>query len=174
MNQQCVTTDMEKRSDHVMASSTMQFQSGVFRFFADHTCKDKCKQNASSIFTSCCLSLYLHAQTTVHMHLTNHTYLDHRKRMNTTKGASCRNKDFPSISVVTTQQACMSSSPWMQLFYATRLLVFILHDSLYSKSLVLLHHTWTVSPLTCFEEALSVQRWANRWANILVSLPSII
>ena len=53
---------------------------GVIWDFADHTSGNKCKQTASTIFVRRFTHVYLHAETAVHMHLTNHCYFHHRKK----------------------------------------------------------------------------------------------
>ena len=59
-------------------------QIGGHRVFADHTCKNKRKMRPHSCYTVQRFKrAYLHAQTPVHMHLTNHDNFEYRKNLKT-------------------------------------------------------------------------------------------
>ena len=58
---------------HKILMSAMELQLGVFRFF---THPNKCKQTVSLPTVPYFMRVYFHAQTTVHMHLKNHSYFD--------------------------------------------------------------------------------------------------
>ena len=69
----------------VMASSAMELQLGVFGFLlSTHTETNANKMRPrSSRAVGRFTRVYLHAQTAVHMHLTNHGYFDRGKNPNT-------------------------------------------------------------------------------------------
>ena len=83
-------TDIERYSRTpippcVMASPAMELQLGVFWLLADHTLRKNAKKMhpRSSHTVQHFTSVYFHAQTAVHMHLTNLSYFDREKNQNT-------------------------------------------------------------------------------------------
>ena len=75
----------------VMASSATGIKLGVYRFFADHTRRNKRMTNASTIFVHCvafygCLSSSSdRSRCKWHTHLTNYGYFDYGRNLKTPK-----------------------------------------------------------------------------------------
>ena len=82
-------------------------QIGGIWVFADHTCKNKHKTNASTIFGY----VYLHAQNRNrcrwHTHLTNHGYFDYGKKMSTPIWAPCRDQNGAGFGISLVYLCCM-------------------------------------------------------------------